>query len=419
MPLRRGQNPLSRLTRVFFAILLPVALYTPGSAATQSATPVVSDSGFAEWLGAFKREARAKGISQTTIDTALAGVEPIPRIIELDRRQAEFTQTFWSYIDRRVTEQRLTRGKEVLARYSSVLAEIERRYGVQRRFLIAFWGLESNYGQYTGDFSVVGALATLAYDPRRSELFREQLLGALRIIDQGHISADRMKGSWAGAMGHVQFLPTTFARYAVDFDGDRRKDIWTSVPDALASAANYLAALGWQGDRTWGREVRLPPGFPLDQADLNIRKPLAAWSSLGVTRIDGGVLPQVDINGAIVLPGGHRGPAFLVYDNFHSTLRWNRSILYAISVGHLADRLAGQSSLRTARPAQEVPLSRDQVEELQKLLVALGFAAGQPDGVVGARTRAALKAFQKQAQKPADGYPTIEILQHLRAAQGG
>lgn len=373
-------------------------------------------SDFPAWLDAFKREALAAGISGATVETALAGVEPIERVLELDRKQPEFTQTFWAYLDKRVTDQRIERGRQLLAEHAALFDRVRDRYGVQPRFLVAFWGLESNFGDHTGGFPVVGALATLAHDARRADFFRVQLLDALRIIDQGHITPERMVGSWAGAMGQVQFIPSTFVRHAVDFDGDRRRDIWTSLPDIFASAANFLRALGWRGDETWGREVRLPAGFDLELADLSVRKPIGEWQRLGVRRAGGGDLPKADISGAVVLPAGHKGPAFLVYGNFDAILGWNRSLLYAIAVGHLADRIAGRDALRAERPGDERPLSRAEVQEMQDLLVALGFDPGTPDGVVGGQTRAALRAYQREAERAPDGYPTPELLGDLRRA---
>lgn len=383
------------------------------------ASPARSDEAFQAWLGALRAEAEADGISAETLDQALTGVEPIARIIELDRRQPEFTESFWRYLDQRVTDQRIERGRALLAEQAALFREVERRYGVQPRFLAAFWGLESNYGSAPGDYPVIDALVTLAYDTRRGDFFRTQLLDALRILDQGDIAYDRMKGSWAGAMGHVQFIPSTFAHYAVDEDGDGRRDIWDSLPDALASAANFLSQIGWDHNSTWGREVRLPADFPWELAGLDQRKTLGEWQALGVRRADGRDLPASPRTAALVAPGGHAGPAFLVYQNFRVILNWNRSVTYAVAVGHLADRLAGQGPLTAERPAAERPLSRREVAELQERLLAKGFDPGPPDGIVGGRTRAALRAFQRHADMPADGYPSIEVLHRLRTSEGG
>ncbi len=408
--IRRFAVDVIQRCTVAVAMTFALAIAVPASAQTPD---------FGAWMRALKQEALSAGISQATLDTALTGVEPIERVTDLDRKQPEFTQTFWAYFDKRVTPERVKRARRLLATHGDLLARVEARYGVQPRFLVSFWALESNFGDYTGGFSVVRALVTLAFDERRGKFFRAQLLDALRIIDKGHISAEAMQGSWAGAMGQVQFIPSTFRRHAVDFDGDGRRDLWNSLPDVFASAANYLAAIGWRGDKTWGREVRLPAGFDFDLADLKTRKRIATWQDLGVRRADGGDLPLADLEAAIILPGGHLGPVFMIYSNFHSIMRWNRSILYAIAVGHLADRIAGSPGLTATRPASEKPLRRADVETMQTLLASLGFDPGTPDGVVGAQTRAALKGYQRKSGLAADGYPTYEILDALRESASG
>ncbi len=368
---------------------------------------------FSSWLEGLRREARTQGVSETTLHEALDGLQPIPRVLELDRRQPEFTQTFWGYLDARVTEDRIERGRMLLELHAELLNRIEKRYGVQPRFLVAFWGLETNFGDYLGSFPVIGSLATLAHDPRRSDFFRSELLAALSIIDGGHISVGEMIGSWAGAMGQPQFMPSTFVRFAVDADDDGKQDIWHSLPDVFASAANFLSGSGWQGDKTWGREVRLPAGFDLDLTGLEVEKTLAAWQILGVRKINGDDLPRVNMKGSLILPAGHTGPAFLVYDNYRTILRWNRSDLYAIAVGHLADRIAGKGPLATVRPVSEQRLSRNQVEKIQELLSSRGFDPGPIDGVIGSQTRQAIKEFQRTAKMPADGHPTPELLEIL------
>jgi membrane-bound lytic murein transglycosylase B len=368
---------------------------------------------FSSWLEELRLEARTKGISEPTLHTALDNLEPIPRVIELDKKQPEFTQTFWRYLDARVSEKRIERGRILLETHKELFDSIEMKYGVQPRFLVAFWGLETNFGDYMGSFSVIGSLATLAYDPRRSDFFRSELLAALSIIDDGHISAANMLGSWAGAMGQPQFMPSTFVNYAVDGNGDGRKDIWYTLPDVFASAANFLSESGWQGDKTWGREVKIPSDFDLELTGRKVKKSLAAWQILGVRRITGQDLPEVNVEGSIILPAGHAGPAFLVYNNFHTILRWNRSDFYAIAVGHLADRIIGRRALLSSRPASEQPLSRNQVEKIQELLIAQGYDPGPADGVIGSQTRLAIKEFQRGAKLPADGYPTPELLEIL------
>ena len=294
MTVKIVRDPASRLTRWVFLRLSPNgrrwarvrgliqlgAVLATLSGFTSGAATAGQD--FAQWLADMRLEARGQGISQATLDRALGTVKPIDRVIELDRRQPEFTQTFWSYLNRAVSETRVETGRRLLAEHAVLLQDVERRYGVQPRFLVAIWGLESDYGNVTGGFPVIGALVTLAYDERRSDFFRAELLQSLRIIDQGHITAARMTGSWAGAMGQVQFMPSTFTSYAVDGDGDGRRDIWHSLPDAFASAANFLRALRWQGDKTWGREVRLPGDFDWELNGLDQSKTGFAEERMGM-----------------------------------------------------------------------------------------------------------------------------------------
>ncbi len=376
-----------------------------------SATP----DDFNTWLAALRKEATSLGIAEKTLDEALTDLQPIERVLELDRKQPEFTQTFWRYLDGRVTGQRVERGRKLLKKHAALLKSIERQFGVQPRFIVAFWGLETNFGDYLGSFPVIGSLATLAFDPRRSSFFRNELFAALQILNEEHIRLAEMKGSWAGAMGQPQFMPSTFIQNAVDQDGDGRKDIWHSLPDVFGSAANYLSRSGWNGKRTWGREIQLPENFDISLAGLKSTKKLQEWQKLGIRRIDGRDLPAVDISASLFMPAGFSGPAFLVYSNYHTILKWNRSYLYAIAVGHLADRLAGAPPLQSRRPPDEKPLRRTELEEIQKKLTELGFDAGPVDGIIGPQTRTALKNFQTAAGVPADGYPTFEMLEKLRS----
>lgn len=372
---------------------------------------------FDTWLGDVRREAAQRGISADVLDKALGGLQPIERVIELDRRQPEFTQTFWRYMDARITAKRIERARALLAEHRALFQPIVKKYGVPARFLVAFWALETNFGDHTGVFPVFGALATLAHDARRADFFREQLLLALQLMQRGDLAADT-KASWAGAMGQCQFIPSTYVAYAVDHDGDGRRDLWNSLGDIFASASNFLTQVGWKPEETWGREVTLPAGFDVELAGLEVRKPLAEWRALGVRRAEGGDLPKADIQASVVLPAGREGPAFLAYNNFRTILNWNRSLLYAASVGHLADRIAGKGALRAPRPANDVPLSRADMMDIQELLGALGFDAGTPDGIAGARTRAAIKDFQRKIQLPPDGFPSFGLLERLRAATG-
>ncbi|HJN61201.1 MAG TPA: lytic murein transglycosylase [Alphaproteobacteria bacterium] len=334
-----------RWLRIFLIALLALALLpaggqyggAPAGAAEEQAVD------FAVWLEALRAEALGQGISAATLDAALAGVEPIPRVIELDRSQPETTLTFEQYMDRVVPNSRVEKGRARLRENAAALEAVRAAFGVQPRFIVALWGIETNFGQYTGGFSVIASLATLAHDGRRSAYFRAELLDALRILEQGHITPAAMMGSWAGAMGQSQFMPSSFVRFAIDFDGDGKRDIWATKADVFGSAANYLAKSGWRGDQTWGRKVSLPDNFDVSLADLKISKPLAGWQALGVRRANGQNLPIVaGMMGSIVFPGGEGGPAFLVYDNFKTTLKWNRSTYFAMAVGHLADRIAGR-----------------------------------------------------------------------------
>ncbi len=382
------------------------------------AEQVAEQPAFETWLAAVKQEARGRGITDATLESAFSGITLNPKIIQKDRGQPEFTQTFWGYLDRAVPQIRVDRARRLMAKHGALLQKVEKAYGVQPRFLVSFWGLESNFGEFTGGDSVIRSLVTLAYDTRRSDFFRTQLMAALQILQEGHIGPKAMTGSWAGAMGQLQFIPTTFTGFAVDFNGDGRRDIWHDLPDVFASAANYLKSEGWQGDQTWGREVRLPANFNYDLSGKNILKPLSEWQKIGVRKIGGQDLPAVDIEGAVIVPAGARGPAFMVYGNFHATLAWNNSLLYAIAVGHLADRIAGKGPLQTPRPARETPMPTRDIAELQDLLGQLGYDVGTADGIAGSQTRAALKAFQRSQSLPTDGFPTPELLRRLRRAQG-
>lgn len=305
------------------------------------ATPA-QELDFDKWVKGLYQEALAQNISASTLDAALSGLQPIPRVIELDRKQPELTLTVEQYLSRVVPPRRVNAGRRKLAQNRSVLKEIGRKFGVQPRFIVALWGIETDFGRLTGGFPAVQALATLAYDGRRSAFFRKELLNALHILDQGHIGIDAMTGSWAGALGQCQFMPSSFKRFAVDYNGDGRQDIWNTLPDVFASAANYLARSGWDDSQTWGREVRLPKGFNRKLIGLDTRKRLSQWQALGVRRANGRNLPKRDLEGSIIQPDGKNGRAFVVYDNYRVILKWNRSHAFALAVGQLSDRIAGR-----------------------------------------------------------------------------
>ena len=306
-----------------------------------TATLAQDPAGFEAWVKALAVEALEKGISQKTVDEALTGLEaPIPKVVELDRNQPEFTLTLEGYLSRVATQSRVTMGKQKLAEHRELFDQVAERFGVQPRFVAAFWAVESDFGRVQGGFPVIQALATLAFDNRRGSFFRKQLFSALEIIDEGSVTLSEFKGSWAGALGQPQFLPSVFLQSAVDFDGDGRRDIWSTTADVIASAANHLADLGWLGDQTWGREVTLPDNFDKGLAGLGTSKPIGDWQTLGVRRIDGSDLPTRQLSSSIVLPeDGDNSRAFLVYNNYRSILRWNRSDFFAIAVGSLADRI--------------------------------------------------------------------------------
>jgi membrane-bound lytic murein transglycosylase B len=298
-----------------------------------------NEIGFPSWLAALKQEARQAGIRDATLERAFAGVQPIPRVIELDRKQPEKTMTFAQYMERVVSQTRIAEARRRLEENRAVLEPIGRKFGVQPRFIVALWGIETNFGQNMGSFSVVASLATLAYDGRRSTFFRKELLNALRILDQGHITPEAMLGSWAGAMGQSQFMPSSFLAYAVDWDGDGRRDIWGTRADVFASIANYLAKSGWKGDAGWGAEVRLPSSFDARLAGLEVKKPIAFWQEVGVRQPDGRGFSGSSGEASLVLPGGSDGPALLVTENYRAILRWNNSVYFASAVGYLADSL--------------------------------------------------------------------------------
>jgi membrane-bound lytic murein transglycosylase B len=394
------------LRRACAGVILAAFLGAAGSARAEP-------PGFEMWLGDVKAEAAGTGLTGDAVDEAMARVRYLDRVLELDRRQPELTQTFWKYIDARITPERIADGQGYLYTYESLLKEVYRRYGVQPRVLVALWGLESDYGRSQGDFEVASAVATLAFDSRRNSFFREQLFALLALVQRGDVPAD-VTGSWAGAIGQPQFMPTTFRDYAIDFDGDGRRDLRDSVPDILASAANYLAASGWTRRASWGYEVSLPEQFDFTETGLEVEKPVYEWKRSGVRSIDGTDLADSDMKASLLLPAGARGPAFLVYRNFRAILRWNNSVLYALAVGHLSDRLAGGGPLLSPRPAVEVPLTRYDVVEMQSMLTALGFEPGEPDGILGDKTRRAIRMFQKSVALPADGYPDPALLEQLR-----
>jgi membrane-bound lytic murein transglycosylase B len=324
-------------------ILGALVVSSPVVAATNDSNlPAFTTAGFDKWLDDFKAEAVSKGISQKTVDVAFAHTKPIPKVIEYDRNQPEFKLTFEQYLQRVVPQSRIDEGRRKYAENKDILQAAAKKYGVPAHYLTAFWGIETGFGKHTGGYSVVDSLATLAFEGRRAAYFRKELLDALKIIDAGHISADKMEGSWAGAMGQAQFMPSTFLAYAADGNGDGKINLWTQKADVFASAAHYLSSVGWKADERWGRKISLPKNFDMKLAGRDIRKPIAEWQKLGVRMPGGGNLPKADMKAAIVVVNDGAGPAYMVYNNFNTIMHWNRSTYFAIAVGTLADAIAGR-----------------------------------------------------------------------------
>ncbi|RMF04743.1 MAG: lytic murein transglycosylase [Alphaproteobacteria bacterium] len=375
-----------------------------------------ADPAFQRFVEGFQSKARKAGISASTYRRAFKGVVPDPEVLEKAAYQPEFTKPIWEYLASAVSESRIVNGRKKLAQHSRLLADLQARTGVDKHVLVAIWGMETSYGSYMGKRYVIRSLATLAYSGERQRFGRTQLLAALKILQRGDITPARMKGSWAGAMGHTQFIPTTYLRYAVDHDGDGRRDVWNSVADALASTANYLKASKWRAGETWGYEVMLPRGFDYASASRKTVKTLAEWQALGVKRVKGKKFPRPGDRASIILPAGARGPAFAVINNFRSILRYNNATAYALAVGHLADRIRdpGFGGFVTPWPKAYRPLSRSQRVALQELLQEKGFLKGKADGVIGSGTRAAVRAYQKSAGLTPDGYASVKLLEHLQ-----
>ncbi|MDX1803788.1 MAG: lytic murein transglycosylase [Alcanivorax sp.] len=396
----------SALLRAFLVALPMLSL------SLAQAQPLDQQS-FSLCVAKLRKQAQQAGIPAQVISESLATVALEPRVVELDQSQPEFTTSFADYFTRRVSEKRIQQGRQYRTRLAPLLQQLTREYGVPGRYLLAFWGLETNYGSFIGNTPTLNALATLACDGRRGDYFSKELINALRIIQAGDVSVARMKGSWAGAMGQVQFMPAIFLRYAVDRNGDGRRDLWGNTEDALASAAHFLQGLGWQREQRWGREVVLPQSFDFSKVGLNQHYPLAQWNALGVRMTNGRPLAEnVDWQASLVLPSGHRGPAFLVYPNFRVIMGWNHSESYSLAVGRLADRIAGAPPLHQA-PVDAPRLDHDQVIQLQQTLNQQGLDAGDTDGILGPGTRDAIARYQHQHGMIADGFPDKEVLKAL------
>jgi membrane-bound lytic murein transglycosylase B len=359
--------------------------------------------------------ANRAGVTRATFNRAFQGFQPDPEVVEAAKYQPEYVKPIGEYVDRAVSAKRLEKGKEKLVEYKPLLDALEARYGVDRHILVAIWGVESNYGEQPGDKNVIHSLATLICTGTKSKYARSQINSALKIMQRGDVPFDAMNGSWAGAMGHTQFIPTTYSAYAADYDGDGKRDIWTNIPDALASTASYLKVSKWQPGQTWGYEVKLPNGFNPRRVSKRTLKSLGQWQKLGIVRINGQPFPRQGDKASLFAPEGTRGPAFLVLNNFRSIRRYNVAEAYALAVGHLADRLAGYGPFIQPWPTDEKRLSLEQRTELQQLLIARGFMGGEPDGIIGPDTLDGVRSYQRARKLPVDGYPTQTILNMLRA----
>ncbi|WP_254915770.1 lytic murein transglycosylase [Shewanella sp. Shew256] len=359
-----------------------------------------------------QERARTEGLSEATIQDTVASLQFVPKVIELDQAQPEFSQTFNNYFTKRATDWRVNEGRRLLQKHRALLDKLAQEYGVPPQYILSFWGLETNYGSYKGKMSVLDSLATLACEPRRSGYFTTELMQALKLKEKYGFDKSTMVGSWAGAMGHTQFMPSAYAKYAIDGDGDGKADLWNSTEDALTSAANFLQHLGWQRNERWGREVVLPRNFNYENLGAKQAQPLSQWAAQSVVQSNGLPLPAIDMKAALYLPSGHTGPAFLGYENFNVIMRWNRSEFYAITVGHLADRINGGEPLKVAPPEQP-RLSREQIKQLQTKLNESGFDVGKPDGVLGRNSSAGIQAFQRSKNMVADGFPSPEVFSAL------
>lgn len=391
--------------------LAALLLASLASASPASARQAPCGGDFGRWRAGVIEQARAEGVGPRGL-ALLARAGPNPEVIRLDRSQTAFTQSFRTFSDRTISNQRLAAGRARLNQYGRIFSAVERRFGVPGPVIAAFWGMETDYGANLGTFDIVDALATLAHDCRRPDLFRNELISAGRLADRGWLPENRMRGAWAGELGQVQVLPTDYIELGVDFDGDSRVDPVSSVPDAVATAASLARNFGWRRGEPWLEEVRIPPELPWEEVGLDVSWPRARWAQLGVTRADGRPLPADRLSASLYLPMGRHGAAFLAYPNFGVFMEWNKSLVYATTLAYFANRLAGAPPLRRGGPVEE--LSPAEVQRLQAVLRRRGHDVGPIDGIIGAGTRAAVKREQLRLGLPADSWPTRELLARLR-----
>lgn len=402
-------DPILPVSADFGSVLRPVL--RPDAIGAQI---IPANARFEAWVRAYKRKAARQGISKPILDKAFRGVQYNPDVVRRDRNQSEFTKTLWEYLDSAASDSRVKNGKAALRNQRRVLEAIERQFGVDKEIVVAVWGLESAYGAVRGDVPVIEALATLAFDGRRGRFFEQQLFAALKILQNGDTIPKRMVGSWAGAMGHTQFIPTSYLSFAVDFTGDGKRDIWADNPaDALASTAAYLKRSGWVKGQPWGVEVTLPPGFNYALANRRIKKMPSDWATLGVKGLDGRSVKNHG-QASLLLPAGHRGAAFLIFRNFDAIERYNTADAYVIGVGHLSDRIKGGGKIKARWPREDRALTFSERKELQRRLTAAGFDTVKIDGKIGPLTIDAVRAFQRSEGLEPDGYASLAILKRLR-----
>ena len=401
---------MHQIARAGVFAALSIAFASPAFAACQS------PAAFGSWLQGFKQEAVAQGVSPDVVASALNGLTYDPATIAKDRGQGVFAQTFLQFSGRMVSGNRIQTGGALLKKYANVFKQIEQQYGVPGPVLVAFWGLETDFGKVMGNMETLRSLATLSFDCRRPDEFREQLIHALKVIERGDLSPPEMRGPAHGEVGQFQFQPKNYYQYAVDFDGDGKRDLIRSAPDSLASAANYLQSIGWQPGQPWIQQVRVPDNLPWDQADVTIKKPRSFWAQHGVTDLNGKPVPADNLPAGLVLPMGRNGPAFLAYPNFDIYLEWNKSLVYTTTAAYYATRLAGGPVLNNGSgPVEALGLAETKL--IQQLLAKRGFDVGKIDGVMGAASRDAVRSMQVKYGMPADGYPTAELLMRLRGGQ--
>jgi lytic murein transglycosylase len=390
---------------------------TPGASGHPLMTPDAILTAVADFKNCIERtwpDAAKRQISRASFDRFTRDLEPDLRLMDFMDAQPEFTKAFWEYLDPLVSDERIARGREILKQYEPTFAAVEKQYGVDRSFIVAIWGIETKFGAVSGERPVIRSTATLACVGRRQAYFRDEFLAALEILHRGDVKPELLKGSWAGAFGATQFMPTAFKRYAVDFDGDGRRDVVESVPDIVASTANHLVKAGWVKGQTWGYEVAVPQGFNYMLADTSRRFTLAEWERMGVRRVGGGAFPRHGDHAYLWVPAGARGPSFLMLDNFKVIMKYNPAEAYALAIGHLADRLRGGGPIAQEWPRDERVLSRAERLELQQRLASRGFDIGEPNGRLGAKTRAAVRDFQAKNGLIPDGFATAAILERLR-----